>query len=111
MIPVLCIVLAGFFNAIMDILENNYRGSVFSRFNHEWWDPEVSWVRKWKVKNPILRFLYTPFSDAWHLSKMLMVLCWGLAISPDLYGVVYFLIFSAIFELFYGTLLRDKKNV
>ncbi len=115
--------LAAICNAVMDVLQNHFTDSVFTNriFNAGWWDPNRSWVNKYKFKNPRYGRNNKPiiFTDAWHLFKFLMLTFLGLSIvtfdKDYLYEtnylilpvlVVYSLLWGMVFELFYKHLLR-----
>jgi hypothetical protein len=67
----------GFFDAVMDKLQFHYHKAVFNRFdNQDFWDPNLSWRRKWKNGNPkdgerffLSSTLFVFTTDAWHLAK------------------------------------------
>lgn len=73
MIWVISVALAAFFNAVMDILENeNFSSSVFRNRNPKWWYKRESW--KWAKKVFGWKF------DAWHVAKSTMVILMAVAI-------------------------------
>lgn len=112
MISVIFILLAAFFNAVMDAVENeNYFESVFKNLPQQFWYKRESWKYAAKV------FGYK--IDAWHLCKSLMLLCFtGAVIAFDLpvlkwqdialYAVVFGFVWNATFWLFYHVIFRVK---
>ena len=67
------VILAAFFNACMDILENeNFFRSKFSTKNQKFWYKRESW----KYATEIFGYKI----DAWHLSKSIMIVLLTLAI-------------------------------
>lgn len=72
-------IVVGVVNAVMDRIRNTYSETIFSHLKTDYWNPERSWVYKWKNGDPkqgerfpfsstILVFL----TDGWHLCKWLM---------------------------------------
>lgn len=112
MISAIFILLAAFFNAVMDAVENeNYFESVFRKLPQQFWYKRESWKYVKKI------FGYRP--DAWHLSKSLMVMCFaGAVISFNLpvlkwQDVVMYVagcgvIWNVVFWLFYHVIFRVK---
>ena len=104
----LLIVLAAFFNAIMDALWTKFPTSIFKDLNPNFWNPNVSWktMTNW--------FSWVRF-DAWHIAKFGMIGSILLAImfnkSFDVYDFILLpLIWGITFELFYSKLLIKKIN-
>ena len=126
MISLLLVILSAILNAVMDTLNARYSTSLL--YNNKWpkfnqfTDPALSWKNKWKNGNRTQgeRFFGSSTflvwtTDAWHLSKTLMLLCFSIAIvtyspiiHPIIDAVTYWLIFGAIFELFWSKLLIKK---
>ena len=91
------IALAAFFNAVMDILENeNFSSSVFKHLNPQWWYKRESW----KYAKKFLGWKY----DGWHVAKSIMVFCLMAAIAVNLtqwiiYGVIWNIFFSLSYKI------------
>lgn len=104
MISALFILIACFFNAIMDALENeNYYESIFSEWDKNFWYKRYSWKSSVKILGYRL--------DGWHLCKSGMIVCFCVAVisySPMVSEFIDLLIFGAIwnvgFNLFYHRL-------
>lgn len=119
MLSLLFIILAAILNAVMDTLNARYHTSVFFtkdfRINN-FTDPELSWQNKWKNgdrKQGERFFGSSTFlvwtTDAWHLSKTLMLACISIAIvtySPIIHPIIdaiaYWILFGIVFELFWA---------
>lgn len=79
---IILIIVAGFAEAVMDKLQFHYDKSIFLRFaNQRFWNPEISWVNKWKNGDPIYgeKFIgsstiFVGVTDAWHLFKSIRTL-------------------------------------
>lgn len=89
MISLILIIIAAGLNAAMDMNFNQFDNSKFSlpTMNPLFWNPNKSWVNKWKngdkaqgekffLSSTALVFL----TDSWHLFKMLFLTCVFLAI-------------------------------
>jgi len=114
--------LAGICDAIMDTLAHHYSVSMFKNFNPYFWNPDVSWLSKYKEKDPaqgrvkwaILGLeINKPvsFTDAWHLFKRLKITFWCIAIGI-LTNWWWILIVAVLrnfsFHVCYKWLLLDK---
>lgn len=119
MISLLLIILAAILNAAMDILNARYKQSIFYTENpklNQFTDSAISWKNKWKNGDRTQGELFFGSStflvwttDAWHLFKTLMLLCFSIAIvtynpiiHPILDAIIYWLTFGAVFELFWS---------
>jgi hypothetical protein len=112
MITAIFILLAAFFNAVMDAVENeNISESIFKSLPRQFWYKRDSWKYVKKI------FGYRP--DAWHLSKTAMVGCFaGAVISFNLpvlkwqdvamYVIAFGVIWNAAFWLFYHVIFKVK---
>ena len=76
---ILLVFIAGISNGIMDELQFHFHKSVFSNKSIMFWNPEMSWMNKYKFKHPKYGpkfFGSTTFlvwiTDAWHLFQMIM---------------------------------------
>jgi len=119
-VSIILLVLAGIFNAIMDVLKTRYNSSIFIDWKHQnWLKPSLSWRNKWKNgdKSKGERFFGSStflvwITDFWHLAKMLMLLCISFAFifySPMIaWWIDWFIIYCAFtvpFEIFYSKIL------
>lgn len=102
-------VLAAFFNAVMDSLENapNYNESIFRSLPKQFWLKEESW----KYAKKILGYR----CDAWHFAKSLMIICLAATVifynpilRPWLNFVAFGLIWNISFTLFYHEIFGVK---
>tara|TARA_R100000700_G_C3136439_1_gene119737 strand:+ start:186 stop:578 length:393 start_codon:yes stop_codon:yes gene_type:complete len=129
MISLVLVMLAGFCNAVMDIIQFKYNQSIFAKYPSldQWANPMRSWRNKWKDGNPQLGERF-PFSstvfvwvtDLWHFAQSFMITFFVLAaifyspiISFDNYiieVVVSLAIlkvgFSITFEIFWSKILK-----
>ena len=121
------IILAAFFNSLMDVLQFRYSKSVFPQegVKREFFDPDLSWRNKWKNGNaeegeayPGSSTVFVLFTDAWHLFQFLMFSCFNLIILVLAHRIwklkwyLYILLFVSInflfgltFELFFARIL------
>lgn len=119
-ISIILMVLAGVFNACMDVLKVRYSVSIFKDMKaQQWINPALSWHNKWK---PISKFgdlmistVLVWVTDLWHLVKMLMLASISCAIifySPiykwwtDIF--IMYCAFTMTFELFFSKILVRK---
>jgi len=120
MISFILMILAGICNAIMDVLQFKFNGSIF-RFckNLQWVDPSKSSKNKWKYdENGIWTgkekfFGSTTFlvwlTDLWHFCKFLMLLfimCAVIFYTPIIVWwadiLIMYCAFTITFEIFYS---------
>ena len=118
MISLTLYALTAVFNAATDSLKDFYRTSRFSHWfgiDSKFWNPEISWMNKWKSgkRENGERFfgsstIFVAFIDGWHLIKLLMLLSFvGTVVSytPILNWymdiVIYAIIWFVFFELSY----------
>ena len=101
--------LAGIFNAVMDKLAYHYERSIFSGLKAEWFNPFVSWKNH---NGFIMSTILVMVTDAWHLSKFLMIICLscGAYFYKNMLGVfdivLLYLAFTVTFELFFSVILE-----
>jgi len=112
MISFILFFLGSFFNACMDVFENeNYFESIFKKWDQKFWYKRESWRYAKKV------FSYR--LDAWHLSKSAMIICIvGAIISFDLpvlkwqdvaiYILAYGFVWNTTFWFFYHFIFKVK---
>lgn len=128
--PIL-IMLAGILNAVMDVLKERYKTSIFANWKCQHWiDPKLSWKNKWdidkkifkkeiKIIDKIMSTSLVFVTDMWHFSKTLMLLLVSLSIvlyQPifDLFlldALLFYLVFTITFEIFFSKILikNEKK--
>jgi hypothetical protein len=110
---VIFVLIAGFFEGVMDTLQFHYSRSVFRLFKNQlFWDPEKSWQNKYKdgdfSKGPRFPFSTTflvGLTDGWHMAKTFRNL--SLFISLPLIGfsihnLIPFIITIIIARSLYG---------
>jgi hypothetical protein len=102
----LFIALAAICKAIADTVRDHFSGSIFSRLNPRFWNPEVSW-RYAKVP-PLTKYKI----DSWHLANSGMIVFFCAAIityKPHLNWAIELVLagawFNIIFNLFYNKIL------
>ena len=92
---IILLVLAGISKAVKDRIMTGWTGSKFERWglDRNWWDNQISWRNKWKLKNGIVsqseRFLFSStlfvfVTDAWHLFDLAFILslAFGIWLAP-----------------------------
>lgn len=113
------IAIACIFNAIMD---NIMAYNTFGRFGL--WFSNEGWKIKYMFADWLMRFIpkrialfiavniAAPFCDFWHFSKILWIICFCLAISLSLKGILYFLFYSLVFCIVFPLIkyIYDKKE-
>jgi len=128
MTSLLLIILAGILNAAMDIIVSTtrYNKSVFKMLPKNWetfFDSTTSWQNKWKDGDRDKGELFFGSStflvwttDAWHLFKTLMLLCFSVAvvtynpmINPLIDAITYWIVFGIVFELFWSKIFLKSK--
>ena len=100
------IILAAFFNAVMDLLENeNFNRSVFSKRNKRFWYKRESWQHATQILGYKI--------DGWHLAKSLMIISMAAAIvlyknmfNPILDVAAIGLVWNVSFNTFYEIMKR-----
>jgi hypothetical protein len=135
MITLLLIIIAGALNATYEILFTNFKDSIFKDLNLLFWNPQRSWIFKWKQpfypaekkwyyfgvypryqeRFPYSSTILVWTTDAWHLFKALMLGCIMLAIvfytplvSLFVDFIIFYLGFTFTFTIFYDYILRKK---
>lgn len=64
--------LTGSFDGVADVLQFKYQESVFPQKGEKgfgYWNPKVSWERKYSVGYPLSETALVRFTDGWHLAK------------------------------------------
>jgi hypothetical protein len=122
MISLILVILAGILNAGMDTMSMKYDISVFRFLPKKFFNTSFSYKNKWKNgdRSQGERFIGSSTflvwtTDAWHLFKTLMLLCFSISIvsyvpitNPLIDCIGYFLIFGATFELFWSKIFIKK---
>jgi len=115
-IGILLVSIAGMSKAIMDNLQFHYNRSIFKnndKYNQNFWDPNLSWVNKYKEGSmTIPKFFgstsyFVFLTDAWHLFQMIMLLCLFIGISITSYyssSFIYLIINVGVLRLFFGSI-------
>lgn len=73
------LLLAGACKGIADSLQHHFHCTVFSYLNHEYWNPRVSWVYKWKTWNSREEKFWGSsrwfvwLTDGWHLVNFFQI--------------------------------------
>jgi len=80
LIILILLILSSISKAVLDTLSFHFNGSIFTRFNRDWWDPAVSWENKYKSKLCCAKTMFVFLTDAWHLFQFLFLSCIQLAI-------------------------------
>jgi hypothetical protein len=121
---ILLITVAGFSNAVMDVLNYRYHKSIFRHAkNQQWWNPQISWLNKWKNGdyNQGESFWgssrwFVRFTDAWHFFQGLMFT--SLFVVVIVYDVVFvwwldyilmYALFTTVFSVCFNKLLILRK--
>jgi len=117
----LFMIIAGMFNAIMDVLKVKWKTSIFTTWkNQQWINPILSWTNKWKPKSElgdrIMSTVLVWITDMWHFTKMMMLMCISLAIvfyvpmfSFWLDAIIFYCLFTITFEIFFSRILIKNK--
>lgn len=120
MIASICFcILAGVFNAIMDTLQFRFNTSIFKGWRDQFWNPELSWMNKWKggdKKNgerfPLSSTVLVFTTDGWHLMKSGLIFSFAFAIvcySPH-WGFFWdFLILNLVYRSVFEFLFRHMS--
>lgn len=107
-------------DAMQDGIMHDFEGTVFRNLNPKFFNPDVSWVNKYKDDNPLEGekfFGSTTFlvwlTDFWHLLKFIKMNCVWIALSVAsgtwwvyFVGMVFH---GVVFELSYRIIRRKKK--
>lgn len=100
MVSYLLIILAGAFNAWMDVLMWHFDTSVFKHLNRNFWNPNYSW----QVVSNTLGIVRI---DGWHIVKYGMLICIATAIYFGGGNVLLLMLaWSVGFELTYKLLRK-----
>jgi len=127
MISIIFLILAGFFNSIMDIIVHKWDISIFSKIKNDkllqFINPTLSWINKWKNNNYKQgeKFIgsstiFVMFTDLWHLCQFLMILSFIISTifyipimdNTILNIIIHYLAFTLSFNLFYYKIFKIK---
>ena len=113
-ISIIFMMIAGMFNASMDVLRYRFKISIFKNWKgQDWINPSLSWSNKWKPVSKFGDFIMSTIlvwvTDMWHFVKMLMLTSIAFAIifyNPIVNWYIDVLIlyfaFTGTFELFFS---------
>lgn len=121
MITIFLVILAGILNASMDVVSFKWDKSIFKKKLNKYaqfLDPKISWKNKYKngvaalgERFPGSTTIFVFLTDWWHMAKTLMVICFtlGIVFYSPIFGIIdfllYYIIFSVTFEVFYSYIL------
>ncbi len=129
-LSLLCYVISGILDAVMDITTQKYNASIFSHWNPKYWNPAISWENKYidgdvnKGRRQINLGLFkinvpVQLTDGWHLLKMLreilnvtaIIMAINVSMPFSLMHTIYlFILFGVtrnlMFSLFYNKILK-----
>ena len=120
-ITIILVIISAISNACMDVVWNNFNSSIFFNINNKWFDPHMSWLNKWnwwptKLGKFLLSTIFVFITDFWHLCKLIMLVCYSLAIALNvnifnniIETFVLYCLFTCTFELFWSKFLIKKK--
>ena len=105
-------IFAGLSEAVMDTLQFHFSKSPFSKYNNQFWNPQLSWKNKYKLGNPFFgaKFpgsttIFVSFTDGWHSFKLLrnLFLFVGLClIAIPCLNINYIIIYFISARILYG---------
>lgn len=115
-ISITLVIFASIFKSIMDTLQFRYEKSIFSKFNKYWWNPNFSWMNKWKYRdrqNGERFFGSSTFfvwvTDAWHFFQHFMItfMIASIVLYQKQFGIlidfaILYLVYTCTFELFFS---------
>ena len=126
MISFILIFFSAICNAVMDVCSFHYSTSIFSKFNPQWWNPEISWRNKYVGGDPSQGFRkcffglldYPTFlTDAWHFfkSSMICLFCAAIVLYKPVLGplidfVIIGVIWNVAFNVCYNRIFVLKKK-
>jgi len=112
-LSILCFILSGAAEAVMDKLQFHYHKSIFSDFkNQTFWNPLMSWKNKYKNNDPSMgekffgsKTIFVGLTDAWHLFKLirnLFIFIGIFFISIGTNKILIVFIFVVIIRIMFG---------
>lgn len=127
MISIIFLILAGFFNSIMDVIVHKWDISIFSKIKNDkllqFINPTLSWKNKWKNSDYKQgeKFIgsstvFVMFTDLWHLCQFFMIIFFILStiyFTPIMDNnilniIIHYLAFTLSFNLFYYKIFKIK---
>tara|TARA_R100000988_G_scaffold85680_1_gene48553 strand:- start:479 stop:859 length:381 start_codon:yes stop_codon:yes gene_type:complete len=103
---------AGLSEAVMDTLQFHFYKSPFAKYNHQYWNPQLSWRNKYKKGDPSLgpKFpgsttIFVSLTDGWHSFKLLrnLFLFVGLClVAIPCLNINYIIIYFITARILYG---------
>ena len=81
-ILILFLVLSAFAKSSSDVLTFRFSSSIFSRLNHQFWNPQISWRNKYsstRLLTWLLSTVLVPFTDGFHLTQSVHIFATFLA--------------------------------
>ena len=109
-LSIFMLVLAGISKAVKDRIMTGWTGSKFEKLglDRKWWDNQISWRNKWKIKNgivsreerfPLSSTVLVFLTDAWHCFDLTFMLSFAASISCSPLNPVWsIVIILAIFQ-------------
>ena len=114
----LIVFLLALLNSVMDVLKDKFSSSIFQNLDSNFWNPNISWKRKYRGLDPKMGRKYfdwlsgfaDSFSDAWHIAKLLFILLLitGLSVEKSFsiyYPFIFLGIWGLTFKMFYSKIL------
>lgn len=105
-------IFAGLSEAVMDTLQFHFYKSPFAKYNHQYWNPQLSWRNKYKKgdsslgpKFPGSTTIFVSLTDGWHSFKLLrnLFLFVGLClIAIPCLNINYIIIYFISARILYG---------
>ena len=137
MISLILIAIAGMCNALYEIIFVSFDQTIFKSLNPLFWNPQVSWQNKWaqpfpqpyepkwyyfgfpppyKERFPYSSTIFVWMTDAWHLSKALMLACimGAVVLYKPIFGGwldfgFYYSAWTFTFTMFYSYIFVSKN--
>lgn len=125
--------LSSVFRALHNTLIHHFSTSIFKGKNDQWWDPNISWLNKYKnndVKQGFKKWFGNinypvQITDGWHFFNTLeiitnwltvvAVLVMGLSITDWFTGIVFiilsFVCYNLTFSIFYDYVYLKNKTL
>lgn len=127
MYSIIFLILSSIINASMDIISHKWNQSIFSYIKNESYirfsNPNISWKNKWKNDDPkygekffLSSSMFVMFTDLWHLFKfnylvllILSIVSYNNITQHLIFDVlIFYIIYTIFFELFYNKILTKK---
>ena len=105
-------IFSGLSEAVMDTLQFHFYKSPFVKYNPQFWNPQLSWINKYKKGDPSLgpKFpgsttIFVALTDGWHSFKLLrnLFLFVGLClVAIPCLNINYVIIYFITARILYG---------